>query len=242
MKLNKRKVFVCAIVISLVAILSFGTLAWFSDADTVTNKFMTATSDDQDADDVFNVDIYETVPDGNDADTNPDIFDKGDNADNGVDNEYTYYDVLPGDELIKAPFVENTGLYDQYVRVKVTVSDAAAWKSLFTTYGFALDDIFVVDNDFDSRWDREIDQTIEDTTADTMTLVYYYKDVLAADDAPVAFFSAVTIPEVLTKEDVVDLLGADGFSFKIVAEAVQAEHTGTTAQEAFETVFPTTAP
>ncbi len=243
MKLTKQKVFVCAIVISLVAILSFGTLAWFSDSDSVTNKFMTATSDDTDADTVFNVDIYETVPDGDDDDTDPDIVDKGDNVDEGTDPEYTYEGVLPGDKLVKAPVVENTGKYAQYVRVKITVSDASYWVALAERDGFALEDLFVIDDpdEFAANWDREIAETEVDGNADTMTYVYYCKKVLNPNDK-VALFDAVQVPTTLTKEDLVDEIGTDGFSLKLVAEAVQADNTGDTAQEAFATVFPTAQP
>ncbi len=241
MKLTKQKVFVCAIIISLVAILSFGTLAWFSDADTVTNKFMTATSTDTDADSVFNVDIYETTEDDN-GNMVPDV-DKGDNTDTGIDTVYTYNGVLPGDKLIKAPVVENTGKYAQYVRVKITVSDASYWVALAQRDGFALEDLFVISDPvtFAANWDREIDQTEVDGAADTMTFVYYYKQVLNPG-GKVGLFDAVQIPKTLTKEDLVDEIGLDGFTLELVAEAVQADNTGDTAQEAFETVFPTVAP
>ncbi len=240
MKLNKRKVFVCAIVISLVAILSFGTLAWFSDADTVTNKFLTADSND-DADTVFNVDLYETVPDGEDPDSEPDIVDKGDNDGTGVDTVYTYTEVLPGDELVKQPVVENTGKYAQYVRVKVTVSDANYWVALSQRDGFALEQLFNVPADFDATWDREIDETEVD--GDNITFVYYCKKVLNPTDK-VVLFNSVKVPETLTKEDMVDAtgLGNDGFTLKLLAEAVQVANTGANAQEAFEKVFPNTAP
>ena len=46
MKLNKKKVVVSALAVSLVAILSFGTIAWFSAEDTIENKFHFADSDD----------------------------------------------------------------------------------------------------------------------------------------------------------------------------------------------------
>ena len=224
MKLNKRKVFVVALAICLVAVLSFGTLAWFTDSDSVTNKFLTATSDDQDADDVFNVDIYETVK--NDDGSNEIVVGK-----DAVGGDYTYDGVLPGDKLVKAPVVANTGLYDQFVRVKVTVSDAAAWTAIFADYGYQLENLFVVDDQFDSRWDREIAETTTDN--DAITFVYYYKDVLAAG-ASVNFFDAVTLPGELTKEDLINEIGADGFSITLVAEAIQSANTGATAQEAFE--------
>ena len=45
---NKKKVFVVAVAVCLIAILSMSSLAWFSDADEVTNQFMVSTSGDED--------------------------------------------------------------------------------------------------------------------------------------------------------------------------------------------------
>ena len=110
MKLTKKKVFVASLAVSLVAILSIGSLAWFNAEKEVTNKFYIASSDDTDPDDIFSVDVWENTPDG---EKDPD--------------GYEYKDILPGDVLKKEVNVENTGYYDQYIRVTVTVSDAQAW-------------------------------------------------------------------------------------------------------------------
>ena len=118
--MNKKKLFSLALTVIMIAILSFGTLAWFSDSDDVTNNFYIASSDDTDPDDIFSVDVWENTPDG----------DKDQDG-------YEYKDVLPGDVLKKEVSVENTGYYDQYVRVTVTVSDAAAWMEVLKTNGAA---------------------------------------------------------------------------------------------------------
>ena len=60
MKLTKKKVFVSALAVCLVVILSFGTLAWFTDTDSVKNDFYMATSN-QDPDAIFSVDVWEYV-------------------------------------------------------------------------------------------------------------------------------------------------------------------------------------
>ena len=60
MKLNKKKVVVVSLAISLIAILSLGSLAWFNAKDEVTNKFMVTNSED-DADKIFSVDVWEYV-------------------------------------------------------------------------------------------------------------------------------------------------------------------------------------
>ena len=111
MKMNKKKLLSLALVLVLIATLSFGSLAWFSDTDEVTNKFMVADSASN-PDDIFSVDVWEYVD--------------GDKITEDQDG-HTYEDILPGGRYHKEPYVENTGSYDQYVRVKVTVTNADAW-------------------------------------------------------------------------------------------------------------------
>ena len=55
MKLTKKKVFVAALAICLIAILSFGTLAWFSAGDSVKNEFYVADSTEKDPDELERV-------------------------------------------------------------------------------------------------------------------------------------------------------------------------------------------
>lgn len=227
MKLNKRKVFITAVIVCLVAILSFGTLAWFTDSDEVTNRFMTATSDSDTPSTVFNVDIYETVKNDETGSVQQVI---GENTKGG---EYVYNSVLPGDTLVKAPVVKNTGKYAQYVRVVVTVSDATYWNTVFARDTLTLEDLFVVSNDFNDKWDREMDETVVDTVNDTMTFVYYYKDVLDPTETA-EFFEKIIVPESLDQTDMITGLGTDGFSIELVAEAIQSANTGDTAQDAFE--------
>ena len=62
--MSKKKVLSLALVVIMIAILSFSTLAWFNDTDSVKNEFHIATSDDaSDADDIFSVDLWEKTPD-----------------------------------------------------------------------------------------------------------------------------------------------------------------------------------
>lgn len=233
MKLTKRKVFVVALAVCLVAILSMGSLAWFSAQDTVKNEFFIAASDDVDKDDIFSVDVLERVDlnqdgvyDNNDATlTSPDGFD--------------YKEILPGDKLVKEPFVRNTGFYDQYVRVTVTISDATAWINALGL-DFAIENVFT---GYDaSKW-TNISKDIEGST-DTITYVLYYNGILdgsdTANDAQsgttnqVSLFTHVNIPTSLTQEQAAAFRG--DFSIDIKAEAVQTENVGASAYEAFTTV------
>ena len=87
MKMTKKKVFVTALAGCLVAILSMGSLAWFSAQDSVTNNFYVADSEDNNPDDIFSVDVYEKYD--SDGDGNPEEYQKG----------ITYDDILSGSTL-----------------------------------------------------------------------------------------------------------------------------------------------
>lgn len=230
MKLNKRKVLTASLAVSLVAILSFSTIAWFSDTDEVTNKFMVADST-QKPDDIFSVDVFEQIDTDGDG-----VFDGKVDYDN-VYSGYTFEDILPGDNLGKKPWVRNTGSYDQYIRVKVTINNAAAWKTIFTEYGLTLDDIFLGHDE--TEWTRNDGEIVEDTTNDTMTYVYYLNRILhpkKSGETDAYLFTSVKIPEQLTQKDMAAFAGGE-FNLNIVAEAVQTEHVGANAIEAFDTVM-----
>ena len=220
MKFNKKKVFVSALAISFIAILSFGTLAWFTDSDSIKNDFMITDSTVTNPDDVFSVDIYETKIDENGnvvvdtATGNPETTDAGN----------TYKNIAPGDVLTKDPTVKNTGTYNQWVRVKVTLTNAENWLALFQKYNLTFDDVFTnIDSD---AWVGVEDYTI---TGGAMTFTYYLKEQLAPNRT-VTLFEKVTIPEIF---DQTDIYAIKEFSLSFVAEAVQVENTKDNAYDAF---------
>ena len=219
MKFNKKKVFVSALAVSLIAILSFGTLAWFSDSDFVKNDFMITDSTVTNPDEVFSVDIYETKvdADGNvvtDANGKPETTDAGS----------TYDNIAPGDVLTKDPTVKNTGTYNQWVRVKVTLTNAENWLALFKKYNLTLNDLFTnIDSD---AWVGVEDYTIN---GGAMTFTYYLKEQLAPNQT-VTLFDKVTIPEIF---DQTDIYAVKEFALTFVAEAVQVENTKDNAVDAF---------
>lgn len=215
MKMNKRKVFLAALAICLIAILSMGTLAWFNASDSVTNTFQVADTDSDNKPD-FSVELWET-----------------DAYQNRVD-ERTYKDILPGDVLDKDPTVENTGNYDQYIRAYVTFSDAATLQAACAKYGLSED----------LRTWLNVDSTVWEADADVneangnITYCYYLKTVLGkkVDDATnkVKLFTTVTIPGVFVQED---LSGNNAvFNIDVKAEALQTVNTGDNAAEAFANV------
>ena len=220
MKLTKKKVFVSALAICLIAIISMGTLAWFSAQDEVTNKFMIADSDDDTPDEIFSVDVWENTPDGEKD-----------------QDGYEYTDILPGDTLKKEARVENTGYYDQYVRVTVTISDAQAWIAALGA-DFNVADVFggFVAADWNHIWNNMNGAT---TIPENFVYVMYYKNIVKPGDV-INVFNNVKIPTSLTREEAVAFGG--NFDITVKAEAVQTENVvpkGTAAADAAWAAFKT---
>lgn len=208
--MNKKKLLSLALVVIMIAVLSFGTLAWFNDSDSVKNEFHIATSDDpSDPDDIFSVDLWEKTPDNEKEQVG-----------------HTYEKILPGSNLTKAVNVENTGAYDQYIRVVVTLSDGKAWLEVLGT-GYDLDSIFIGHDE--SKWTRSVGTIVDDE----IIYVYYLNEKLAPE-ATAELFTNVVIPTHLTQEDMAKLGG--GFELNIRADAIQTENLGEgvdTAAKAF---------
>ena len=220
MKMTKKKVFVTALAICLVAIISMGTLAWFNAQDEVTNKFMIADSDDDTPDEIFSVDVWENTPDGEKD-----------------QDGYEYTDILPGDTLKKEARVENTGYYDQYVRVTVTISDAQAWIAALGA-DFNVADVFdgFVAADWNHIWNNMNGAT---TIPENFVYVMYYKNIVKPGDV-INVFNNVKIPTSLTREEAVAFGG--NFDITVKAEAVQTENVvpeGTAAADAAWAAFKT---
>lgn len=232
MKLTKKKVLAVALSVCLIAILSMGSLAWFNANDSVVNNFYVADSDDNGNAPDFSIDLYET--------------DNVDGTKEDVGN--TYNDIAPGTTYAKDPTVENTGMYDQWVRVIVTVSDYSTWADALTKVAtikggnladYDLTSIFV---GYDgNKWQSEETEIGVNQAANTVTYVFYLKDKLVAADATnsvaagkATLFTGVKIPELLEAEDMD--FGADGFSINIKAEAVQAANLGDNCKAAFQTI------
>lgn len=214
MKMNKKKVLVTSLAVSFIAILSLGTLAWFNAKDEITNTFKVADSDDPDTMPDFSVDVFETDEDGNKIEGNE------------------YLDILPGDVLHKDPTVQNTGSYDMYTRVIVTLSDANVWLTAANKYKIAsnlsnadaqwilLESMTDIDK---NNWKR-YDKPVYDKDADTLVYVYYYDEVVAPNAETTPVFETVTIPKQLQQKDMDFGKGVD-FTIHVKAEAIQADNT-----------------
>lgn len=233
--MSKKKLLSLALVVIMIAILSFGTLAWFNDSNSVTNNFYVADSD-QDGQPDFSVDVIESTTDANGekpGTPNP-------------DGGYTYRDLLPGDTLSKVVWTKNTGDYDQWVRINITISDWSVWKKAIvkaleakgeTNIGDVLINNYIYTELLDGF---ERDQYLskgyrnDDAANDTRTLTLYYKEILKPEDA-FQVMQNVKIPTVLEQEDM--NFGTDGFTVTVKAEAIQAGNLNATSSvEAFEEV------
>lgn len=221
MKMNKKKVFVIALAVCLIAILSAGTLAWFNASDDITNKFLIADSDGDGTPD-FSVEVWENETDGDDtADADGD----GDNKITHAGNEYA--NIAPGDEIAKNPTVENTGDYDQWIRVYVTFDEWSTIKAACERTQISTD--LRAWLDVVPGWTAGADS--ETVIANNqITYVYYLNNKLVKDDTAI-LFTTITIPAAFEQEDMRFVSG--DFSVTVKAQAIQAANTGETAQEAF---------
>lgn len=222
--MNKKKLVSLSLVVIMIAILSFSTLAWFNDKDEVTNKFYVASSgEDSDPDDIFSVDVWEEVD--TDGDGEPDTVKPGEDADGG---SAEFKNILPGAKYVKKPVVENTGAYDQYIRAVVTLSDGKAWLDALGS-GYDLSTIFIGHDE--SLWSRAVGTY--DSANDQLVYVYYLNKVLEPGQSE-TLFTHVKLPTSLTQQQMAKLNG--GFELNIRADAIQTENLGEgvdTAAKAF---------
>lgn len=102
----KKKLTAVALVVCMLAVMLVGaSLAYFTDKDQVTNTFTVGN---------VKIDLYEYTDE--DQDGKPDT--------NKKYQEHMYLShVMPGDEIVKIPYIKNTGSEDAYVRVFVQINN-----------------------------------------------------------------------------------------------------------------------
>lgn len=230
----KKRILIIAAVVCVVALIGFGTLAYFQDYQEMTNMFAVAGAEDpsnpngtMSTTDLFSIKLYETRYDEQtDSVVASEITETGN----------TYDDLLPNTVVTKDPTVENTGKYDAWIRMKVTLTNANNWKTALAKHGLTLTDVIQgVDG---SKW-QSVPQQYDLTGSGTLVLTFYLREALPAeDDAATAakedaatLFTSIKIPAEL---EVADLANLASFHIKVRAEAIQAANNGTNAVEAFE--------
>ncbi len=149
--------------------------------------------------------------------------------------------VVPGYTYDKDPVVNNVGSTDAWVRVDVTLSNAAAFEAAAARHNIAdLSSIFTIDTEttvteatFDTTW--KLANKIENNTNDTLTYSYYYRKVLEAGKNTGALFTAVTIPASFTSEDMESIYNGTNhqFTITVTAHAIQTAPSYDTVEDAF---------
>ncbi len=137
---------------------------------------------------------------------------------------------VPGVAYAKDPIVYNTGANAAWIKVNVTLDNAAKFTELAKKYEIkTLTDIFTVNSDFDSKWELA-GQPVADTVNDTLTYSYYYKSILAKGENTGELFTAVTIPAEFTSTD---MSGISKFTITVSADAIQTADAYNTVAGAF---------
>ena len=214
--MSKKKILAIAVAVCLIAILSFSTLAWFNATDTVVNEFHVADSDGNGTPD-FSVDVKEEVAD-----------EDGRKPGCPTDDGNVYLDILPGDRLSKSVFVQNTGDYNQWLRVHITFSDSAVWQKAIDKAAAAAGksfDAYVCEDLlhllFVNLCEEPVTVSYNVFGEDTMTYTFYYNFVVPPKMGAY-IMNGVNIPGVLTQDDM--NFGPDGFTITVKVEAVQVEN------------------
>ncbi len=217
MKKTRKILAMAACAILLVCISVGATVAYLTSTDTVTNTFTVGKV-------AIKLDEAKANADGSLVE----------GADRVKANSYK---LLPGHTYNKDPMV--TVLKDSepaYIKMTVTFSKASALDAIFAPDGANLTSIF---NGYDGgTWLYQ--NNTKDTTADTRTYEFWYKEYVGAPDADVALdalFDSITVPSTITNEQLATIAG---MTITVNAYAIQAD--GFASAEAAWEEYPTPTP
>ena len=202
MKTAKKAMLMTLCAIILVVATVFGTMAYLTSTDTVTNTFTVGNV-------AIKLNEAKVGTDGK-ALTGADATRVKENS----------YKLLPGHVYDKDPAVTVlAGSEESYVRMKVTFNNANELDTIFAPGGADLTSIF---NGYDStNWIAK--GNTKDATANTRTYEFWYKEAVGAPTADVALdalFDSITVPSAITKDQLAKLVD---FKITVVAEAIQAD-------------------
>lgn len=202
MKTAKKAMLMTLCAIILVVATVFGTMAYLTSTDEVTNTFTVGNV-------AIKLDEAKVGTDGK-ALTGADATRVKENS----------YKLLPGHVYDKDPTVTVlAGSEESYVKMTVTVNKANELDAIFAPGGANLTSIF---GGYDAtNW---IDKgNTKDATANTRTYEFWYKETVSAGDADVALdalFDTITVPGTITKEQLATI---EGLTITVNAYAIQAD-------------------
>lgn len=207
--MNKKKILVLALVLIMLTTISFSTLAWFTDADSAVNDFTIGGADKEDADQIFSVDVKEKV-DGEEGEQ--------------IVEDMLFEKILPGDDFKKEAYITNTGSYEQYIRVVMTISD---WKLIENLITINMAD------DVEDNWEIRnadvkdgilVDFSNSEIDENGNLVVTMYLNKKLQPGETVNIMESVEISTEATQYDFIDPAFDDGFQITFDADAAQTEH------------------
>lgn len=244
MKFSRRTLALALCAVLAMTTTVFGTIAYLTSTDTVTNTFTvgkvkidldeTVVDEDgnpldEDGNRIYDDDGKPVVDEDGDgvSDVPPartEDSEEGDGTGEQPAEEGNEYHMVPGQTYVKDPTVTvKAGSEESYVRVKVTVNRYSVLKTL-------LGDDF----DFFTSFEAEIGEgwtltgtPVEDATADTVTYELRYDEPVTAGEEDLvlpAVFSEFTVPGALTGEELEQLVAegeTDPFAVIVNAHAIQ---------------------
>lgn len=195
-----KALLVVACALLLVAASVFGTMAYLTSTDEVKNTFTVGKVE---------ITLDEAKVDQNGTAVTP--------AERVKTNNYK---LLPGHTYTKDPTVTvKKDSEPSYVKMTVTFSKANELDAIFAPNGADLTSIF---NGYDaSNWIAK--GNTKDTTANTRTYEFWYKEAVGAPTADVALdalFDSITVPGEITKEQLATI---EGMTITVNAYAIQAD-------------------
>ena len=200
MKTRSKALLLMLCAVLLVAATIFGTMAYLTSTDTVTNTFTVGK---------VNIKLDE-------AKANPD----GTLVEGAERVKANSYKLLPGHTYNKDPMVTVLGGSESsYVKMTVTFSKANELDAIFAPDGADMLKIF---NGYDAtKWTYK--GNTKDETANTRTYEFWYKEAVAAPTADVALdalFDSITVPGEITNEQLATI---EGMTITVNAYAIQAD-------------------
>ena len=200
MKTRSKALLLTLCAVLLVAATIFGTMAYLTSTDTVTNTFTVGK---------VNIKLDE-------AQANPD----GTLVEGAERVKANSYKLLPGHTYSKDPMVTVLGGSESsYVKMTVTFSKANELDAIFAPDGADMLKIF---NGYDAaNWIAK--GNTKDATANTRTYEFWYKEAIAAPTADVALdalFDSITVPGEITNEQLATI---EGMTITVNAYAIQAD-------------------
>lgn len=141
------------------------------------------------------------------------------------------YKLIPGHTYNKDPMVTVLrGSESSYIKMTVTFTEAAALDAIFAPNGADLTEIFNGYNP--ANWIYK--GNTKDTTANTRTYEFWYKEVVPAtaeDVALDALFDSITVPRTITNDQLATIAG---MKITVNAYAIQADGFGGNADAAWK--------